>query len=286
MSRLLNTMSAANSLARTLIAGTSVALLGAGGWFGYSVYTSGERELQQKEHELTQMQTKLNQTEQQLADRDVLLQQRQEEIRDLEQQNEQQAARIEHLDTAIRLLKVDRRLAQISVLDQQRDDSGQLYSDILFVELNENGEPLDQPRKFRIQGDVVYIDYWVVKFDDTYVEQSELDRATSICLFRRIFGEFQEPQDGYVLDDVGARPEAYGRNGPLSDFEKRIWRDFWEFANEPQKAAQMGIRAAHGEAVSVKLRAGKDYRVQLCASDGLSITSEQQPVVLPDRPTA
>ena len=72
----------------------------------------------------------------------------------------------------------------------------------------------------------------------------------------------------------------------MSEFERRIWRDFWEFANEPQEAAQMGIRAAHGEAVSVKLRPGRHYRVQLRASDGLSITPEQHPTPLPDKPTA
>ena len=132
----------------------------------------------------------------------------------MEQQNAAQAVRIEHLETAMRLLKVDHRLAQISVIDQQLDENGQLYSDILFMELSENGQPIDQPREFRIRGDVVYIDYWVVKFDDAYVEQSDLDRSTSICLFRRIFGEFQEPQDGYVLDDVGRATEGLRSQRP------------------------------------------------------------------------
>ena len=57
----------------------------------------------------------------------------------------------------------------------------------------------------------------------------------------------------------------------MSEFEKKLWGDFWEFANDPKKAAEMGIRAANGEAVSVKVREGKTYSISLRASGGLSI---------------
>ena len=67
------------------------------------------------------------------------------------------------------------------------------------------------------------------------------------------------------------RHQAYGHCSTLSDFEKKLWGDFWEFANEPKKAAQMGIRAANGEAVSIKVREGKTYNISLRASGGLSI---------------
>jgi hypothetical protein len=58
----------------------------------------------------------------------------------------------------------------------------------------------------------------------------------------------------------------------MSDFEKKIWSDFWTLANDPEKAKELGIRAAHGEAVNIRMEAGKRYQVQLRASDGLSIT--------------
>jgi hypothetical protein len=120
-------------------------------------------------------------------------------------------------------------------------------------------------------GDKIYVDYWVVKFEDQYVEQADLDRSTSICLFRKIYGEFQNPADGYVLDAVGSRPTAYARGGRMSDFEEQIWSDFWDIAHDPARAKQNGIRAAHGEAVYTELRPGKTYRLELRASGGLSI---------------
>ena len=119
----------------------------------------------------------------------------------------------------------------------------------------------------------------MVKFADEFVEQANLDRSTSICLFRRLFGEHQEPYQGYTLDQVESRPNVYGRDGMVSDFEQQIWSEFWEFANDPTRAAEKGIRAAHGEAVATRLRPGQTYRVLLRASDGLTI----QPVPVADR---
>jgi len=62
--------------------------------------------------------------------------------------------------------------------------------------------------------------------------------------------------------------------GPLKSAIDKIWNDFWVIANDPKEAEQMGIRAAHGQAVSIKVQAGKSYRLMLRASDGLSIVPE------------
>lgn len=57
----------------------------------------------------------------------------------------------------------------------------------------------------------------------------------------------------------------------MTEFERQLWSEFWEFANDPQRAAEMGIRAANGEAVSIQVREGKVYSISLRASGGLSI---------------
>ena len=104
-----------------------------------------------------------------------------------------------------------------------------------FVEVSEEGEPIGTPREFDIRGDMVYVDYLRVTFDDKYVEQSDLDRSTAICLFQRIFGEHQEAAEGYQLDEIGSRPSAYARGAHMSDFERKIWSDFWLIANDPKR---------------------------------------------------
>ena len=184
-------------------------------------------------------------------------------------------------------MKVSHRVGWLTVLEQDIDPTtNQLYTVGQFVEVNDKGEAISEPKQFRINGDVVYIDNWVVKFDDEFVERAEIDRSTSLVLFRRIFGEHQPPTDGFAIDTVGSRPQAYGTNGVMSDFEKKIWEEFWTIANDEARAKDLGIRAAHGEAPSMKLQKGKSYKVMLRASDGLSITPDSSPPPVVGKPAA
>ena len=117
---------------------------------------------------------------------------------------------------------------------------------------------------------MVYVDYLTVTFDDKYIEQSDLDRSTAIALFQRIFGEHQEPIKGQRLDDVGTRPTAYARGTPMSDFEKKIWDDFWLIANDPARARELGIIAIHGDGLSMRVQPGKTYEIDLRATGDMS----------------
>ena len=108
------------------------------------------------------------------------------------------------------------------------------------------------------------------------IEQADLERGTSLLLFKRIFGSGQKPDDGYPLDEVGSAPKAYARGGKMSDFERKIWDDFWNIANDSEKAKQLGIRAAHGGAPFMKVEKGKSYRILLRASGDPTIVPEDQ----------
>ena len=111
----------------------------------------------------------------------------------------------------------------------------------------------------------------MAKFEDKYVEAADLDRATAICLFQRIFGEYQQPQDGFPLDQIGSSPTSYERGGKMSDFEKQIWNDFWEFAGNREKAAEIGIRAAHADAPSTRVKKGVTYQLEMRSTGEFTI---------------
>ena len=257
MPSLIEKVSIVTQAIRTLLAVVLVGGLGAAGWYGYTLVDSRQRASRELAHAKEQLKLTL------------------EHVASLEEVVETQEAEIDRLATAMRLLKVDHRVALLSVRDQTRDPAtGQLISWIEFQELDDRGEPMEPAKQFQIPGDVVYIDSWIVKFDDKYVEQADIHRSTSLVLFRRIFGDKQRPTDGFVLDEVGFRPRIYGRGGRVSDLEKQIWGDFWSVANDMQKQNALGIRAAHGEAPSIKVQPGKIYRITLRASGGLTVTVE------------
>lgn len=282
-----------NSVIRTLLGLAVVGGIGAASWFGYQTFTAADKdletaqkELQAKDQELTksrqqletskqeiqQQKRELQQKEAEIVEKEATITEQASEIDDLNEDIKEKEIEIDRLDTALRLHKVKRRLARITVRDVRKDpDTGKTSSQIEFVELNELGDPIDKPRPFELEGDLVYVDCMVVKFDDKYIEAADLERGTSICTFNRIFGEFQKPHEGFYLDEPGERPGAYSRGSVMSDFEKRIWDDFWNIANNPPKAAAMGIRALQGEAVSIKVQKGKTYRITIRASGGPEI---------------
>lgn len=270
-------ISTINSFMRTLLATVVIGVAGVAGWFGYTTYNKNEIAARKSATELAKANEQLELTKKdieakaaEIAQKTQLLQEQEVEIASLNKD-------VERLETSLALVKVDHRLAKLTVTDQGIDQSsGQPFSLVEFVELNDEGDPLDTPREFRVRGDLVYIDNWIVKFEDKYVETADIERGTSLILFHRIFGDKQQPADGLPLDEQGTRPKAYASGGKMTDLEKKIWGDFWNIANDEKMAQELGIRAAHGGAVSMKVQKGKTYRVIMRSTGDLSIVPEEK----------
>jgi hypothetical protein len=265
MGNVIESVKVINNAARTLLAISLLGILGGGGAWTYWVLTEQQRKNSVAERELLDLQDRLGQVTHSLQESET-------KRVALEKEIAEKIIEIEKLNTSMQLLKVNQRLARLEVLGVEKvGDAEQVKSKVRFVELSPGGEPLSDGKVFEFDGDVIYIDNWVVQFDDKFVEAADIEKGTSLCLFRRIFSESQAPEKGFSLDEVGMRPQAYSRGGEMTDFEKAIWTQFWDIANDPDKAASMGIRAANGEAVSVKVRAGASYNIRLRASGGLTI---------------
>ena len=245
-----------NSFLRTVIALVLLAVILAVGWLAYDKLDANRQ--------LTKAQDELKLVSLQLTEKEG-------EVKTLTHDLTLSRQQVEKLQTAVKLMKTDRRIAELRVMDQRSAEDGTIVTDMQFVEMDESGTPIDEPKQFTMKGDKAYIDYWIVKFDDKYIEEAEIGRSTSICLFRRIYGEYLTPNQGFTLDSIGTRPKAYAEGNEVSDFEAKIWSDFWEFANNKEKAEAKGIRAAHGQAVYTQMRAGQTYQLELRASDGLTI---------------
>jgi len=281
VSSVVETVSVLNSAVRTLLGLVIVGGLGYGGWYGYSVYNEKDeatnratKQLAEAKSALTRAENDIAEKARSLAEKTIELREKAVEINTLNVKVDQQQREISRLDTSLRLLKVDHRVARLTVLDQSTNADNEITTLVEFQEIDDNGDPLDDPKQFQIKGDMVYIDTWVVKFDDKYVEEADIDRGTALVFFRRLFGEFQEPQQGFSLDQAGQRPTAYARGSALSAFEKRIWDDFWNVASDESKQVELGIRAIHGDAPSFKVMKGKSYRMVLRADGDLTFGPE------------
>jgi hypothetical protein len=267
----LKTLNAVNTLLGTILGLVVVALIAVAGWFGYQTYYAGKSALSDAQAQLVEQEATI-------AGLSKDLEGKQQAIDRLNVDLQQKQREIDRLDMALRLMKVDHRVAQLDVLGQKGSAAaGDLVTTVRFVEVDNEGKPLEEPRVFEIEGDVAYVESWVVKFTDDYVEQGDPLRSTSLCLFRRIFGESQQPSQGFSLDPVGSRPAAYQSGGQMSDLERGIWQQFWQYANDPAMAEKVGVRAAHGEAPFQKLVPGKRYKILLRSSGGLTFVPEDLP---------
>ncbi len=252
------TIKTVNSTVRTFLTLVFVGGAGYAGYLGYALYHEPQAKLEQQQAALDQALGELEASQEANAQLSTQLQEKSEQVA--------------RLDLAMRLLKIRKRLARLTTLDQQTDpDSEILTTRVEFVEINEEGQPIGEPKEFSLEGDMAYVDYLRVTFDDQYIEQSDFDRSTAICIFQRIFGEHQEPVDGFTLDQVGTRPTAYARGSDMSDFEQKIWDQFWLIANDTERASELGIHAAHGAAVSMRLQPGASYEIELRATGNISI---------------
>lgn len=249
-------LSGINRFLGNLLGLAIVGLLVAGGYLGYEAYYANDIELKKRDDQIAAQAQQIEQ-----LGKDIAAKQQQ----------------IDRLQLAMRLLKVDHRIAQVWVLDQhQPPGSNRIQTKFRFVEID-GDKALDKPRDFTIEGDLLYVDALVIKFDDEFVERGDPLRSTSVCLFTRLFGEYQQPSEGFALDTVGSRPKVYGQEGTMTDFERTIWDNFWQYANDPALAKSAGIRALHGEAPNMKLEKGRLYEIELRASGGLAFKSLDPP---------
>lgn len=253
-----------NYFFRTLVYGAVVGLLGYGGWQARALVQRHEQELAERDRAIAGLKADVAQRDQRIAEQQLQIEELQKRVRELE--------------LALKLLKVDHRLARLSVKEQHGAPAqpGGVSTDVVFQELDQDGEPLGPEQAFTLAGKVAYIDALVIKFDDSYVEHGDALRGSSICFFRRIFGEYQWPSEGFPLDSVGTRPRSYGAGDDATlPVESTLWQRFWDYANDPAAAARLGVRALHGEAPYIELRPGASYRIELRASGGLTLRTEE-----------
>jgi hypothetical protein len=272
MGRINETVRTVNSALRTLLFGALLVIASIGGWKAYSIYNEPQKKLDAKQQELDAVQVKL-----QKASTD--LEERTKEIATLTHEIDEKNAAIAKLETANRFLKLSHRIARLRVIDQQENpETKRLKTEVEFFEVNNEGAPVsDRRQKFTIDGDRVYVECLLAKFDDKYVEANDLERGTAICLFQRIFGEHQKPEEGFAIDQVGSAPNSYTRNGQVSELEQRIWKDFWTLADNPAEAAKIGIRAAHADAPSLRVKKGGVYELELRSTGDFTFRRLSEP---------
>jgi hypothetical protein len=250
-----------------------------GGWWTLmlrSKLTSNERLLAERTEELAGVRDDLEVRTQEVRRLGTELEARVAEIARLEEELVAKELEIQALELAKRLLQVTHRVARLEVLAQgaTAEEPERVRTTVRFTELDADGEPLSGGQELTVEGKRIYVESLVIQFEDRFVEQGDALRGTSLCLFKRLFGEEQSPSQGVSIDAAGQQPLVYGGDTSTAGLHRALWERFWDYANDPALARELGVRAVQGEAPYVEARPGKTYRLELRASGGLTIQAE------------
>lgn len=253
MSDIMNNVRTINSAVRTVMLLGVTGAVGFGGWFGYENYVRPGFEAKQAIADLELMKVEF---EAQSA-----------EMKRVATENAR-------LETSMKLLKVDRRVANVKVMEKGVDEERQPFLLVRFTEVDEYGEIVGSPRDFTLQGDKFYIDGWVATFEDKYVENADELRAASMFVFKSIYGDAERPRDGQRLDTqtVENGPPGIYKSPQQNEFEQKIWSDFWSVCNDRKLQKELGIRASQGEASYLEAEEGRTYQVSIRSSGGMTLT--------------
>jgi hypothetical protein len=195
------------------------------------------------------------------------------------------------LEQAVGRLTGEDRVAEVYVVDQIR--AGQVVNGqpaprdittIEFIELDRQQHPLPS-RRFMINDNVIFFDALVLKFDPQYVTLGDALRGRNLSLFRRIYGEHQNPVDGFPIDPSGDVPNVYRVNPQPSPFEQKLWSQFWDFAGNPDLAAGSGVHVAQGEAVYAPMERGQVWTLSLQNNGGLNLKLRRHNADADSRPS-
>ena len=253
MSEVMSNVKTINSVVRTCLMVAVAGGVGYGGWFGYNNYVKPSRDAKQALADLAALQ----------VDYEVQGQKLTEAIKAKQK-----------LQTALKLIKVDRRMANVEVMEKGRDEQGSPYLEVRFTEVDDKGNIIGSSRDFTLSGEKLYVDCWIVSFEDKYVEEADPLRSASLCVFKSIYGEIDGPTGAKSLDhdtaNSGVPPGIYD-DDLKNEFEQQIWGDFWRVCNDAELQKELGIRASYGQANYVLAEPGQTYQVQLRASGGASL---------------
>ncbi len=258
MTDLISNVKTINSAVRTVMVLGACSVVGYGGYFGYNNYVKPSQAAKQAIADL--------------ADLKLEFQQQQVALRESEELNDR-------LETSMKLLKVDRRIANVTVMEKATDDQGNPFMKVSFTEVDQNDDPVGATRIYMLKGEKLYIDGWIATFEDKYVEEADELRAASLFVFKSIYGDAEMPRDAQRLDieSQDNSPPGIYNDSRRREFEQKIWGDFWKVCNDAQLQQELGIRTSQGQTSYVKPLEGKTYRVNIRSSGGMSLSPIVEP---------
>lgn len=184
------------------------------------------------------------------------------------------------LREVIERLSADSRVAEVLVTKSEYDETTKkIRTTIKFLEYGPDSQPLE-PRYFSFQGNLIQFQALVVRFEDKLVKTGNRLKGKSAFIFLKAFvldGNNTQVFDITRHDEI---PQGYKIPGVTSEFERQLWEEFWEYALDPAKREEFGVKNAQIEAPGSLFLPGSIYTLKIEHDGGLRIDTRKVPDIL------
>ena len=179
MSDFMNHVKTVNSSVRTLLILAACGVIGYFGYFGYQHYVKPSHEAKQAIADLATLKEDFEKQEK-------LFQKSQKELAKVTELNERMA-------TSLKLLKVDKRVANIEVLSIEKDEEGNPLMELCFTEIGGDGEAIgiSKTTPSKVTNFSSTDGSWPLKISTSSKPTSF---AVDLCLFSRAFMATTNPR--------------------------------------------------------------------------------------------
>ncbi|MFH1846472.1 MAG: hypothetical protein ABH869_02825 [Candidatus Omnitrophota bacterium] len=180
----------------------------------------------------------------------------------------------------IQRLEAESRIAEILVANVQYDEEEKkLKTTIKFLEYDTEGTPLE-PKYFTFPGNIIQFQSLVIRFDNIHIRNADKLRGKSAYLFWKVFMLDGKNTQEYDITDASQAPKGYKVEGDRSEFEEKLWKQFWSYALNNQEAKKTGIKNAQIEAPGTMFIPGMLYTIKIEHDGGMRIDSSPLPSIL------
>lgn len=177
-------------------------------------------------------------------------------------------------------LSADSRAAEVLVTESRFNEaSKKIETTIKFLEYDTEGKPLE-PRYLTFQGNIIQFQALVIRFQDRLVRAGDKLRGKSAYLFMRAFILDKNKSQVFDLTEKDEIPRGYKVPGVRSEFEKKLWEEFWDYALDPKARERAGIKNAQIEAPGSMFLPGTIYTLKIEHDGGLRIDTQPIPEIL------
>lgn len=188
--------------------------------------------------------------------------------------------RFQILNQVIDRLKATSRVAEVVVVKTELDESTKkVLTTIKFLEYSVENKPLP-PRYFTFHGNIIHFQALVIRFNDELVEAGDRLRGQSAYIFLKAFVIEDDKPQIFSINESYDIPTGYKIEGLLDPYELKLWRDFWQYALDPRKKKEEGIKNAQIEAPGSMFLPGTLYTIRIEHGGGLRIDTEPIPRIL------